>query len=75
VRNFAIQANKKQPGDPIKLAKAFVALANADQPPVHLLLGNDAVEAYKEKMIHLEQDIATWYDVVTGTDHDDVKAQ
>lgn len=75
MNKFATQVNKKQPGDPIKLAKTFVALANADQPPVHLLLGNDALEAYKEKTNHLEQDIATWYDVVTGTDHDDVKAQ
>jgi NAD(P)-dependent dehydrogenase (short-subunit alcohol dehydrogenase family) len=72
MRKFATEANKKQPGDPVKLAKAIVKLANAEEPPVHLPLGNDSLQRYREKTANFEKDIEAWYDVVTGTDHDDV---
>ncbi len=72
MRNFAAEVNKKQPGDPIKLAKALVLLANAEQPPVHLPMGKDALAFFREKMGLFEKDIETWFDVITGTDHDDV---
>ncbi|WP_248928367.1 oxidoreductase [Paenibacillus hamazuiensis] len=72
MRNFATKVNKKQPGDPVKLAKAIILLANAENPPVHLPMGKDALAFFKEKMDHFEKDIKEWYDVITGTDHDDV---
>jgi NAD(P)-dependent dehydrogenase (short-subunit alcohol dehydrogenase family) len=72
MRKFATEANKKQPGDPVKLAKAIVKVANAEEPPVHLPLGNDSLQRYREKTANFEKDIEAWYDVITGTDHDDV---
>lgn len=75
MRKFATQANKKQPGDPVKLAKAIVKVANAEKPPVHLPLGTDSLQRYREKTENFEKDIETWYDVITGTDHDDVNVQ
>lgn len=73
MRSFATQVNKKQPGDPKKLAQAIIKLANAEKPPVHLPLGNDTLAMYREKTAKFEKDIEDWYDVITGTDHDDVK--
>lgn len=73
MRSFATQVNKKQPGDPKKLAQAFIKLANAEKPPVHLPLGNDTLAMYREKTAKFEKDIEDWYDVITGTDHDDVR--
>ncbi|MDQ0860929.1 oxidoreductase [Bacillus sp. V2I10] len=75
MRKFATQANKKQPGDPVKLAKAIVKAANAEKPPVHLPLGKDSLQRYREKTANFEKDIEAWYDVITGTDHDDVNVQ
>jgi NAD(P)-dependent dehydrogenase (short-subunit alcohol dehydrogenase family) len=75
MRKFATQANKKQPGDPVKLAKAIVKVANAEKPPVHLPLGKDSLQRYREKTDNFEKDIEAWYDVITGTDHDDVNVQ
>ncbi|MGM0876387.1 MAG: oxidoreductase [Bacillota bacterium] len=75
MRKFATQANKKQPGDPVKLAKAIVKVANAEKPPVHLPLGKDSLQRYREKTANFEKDIESWYDVITGTDHDDVHVQ
>jgi NAD(P)-dependent dehydrogenase (short-subunit alcohol dehydrogenase family) len=72
MRNAAPQISYNQPGDPKKLAAAFVRLANAENPPVHLLLGNDTLAMYRAKTAALETDIQNWYDTVTGTDHDDV---
>ncbi|MNB67294.1 3-oxoacyl-[acyl-carrier-protein] reductase FabG [compost metagenome] len=72
MRNTATQINKKQPGDPVKLAKAIVLVASAEKPPVHLPLGNDTLQRYREKTANFEKDIEAWYDVITGTDHDDV---
>lgn len=74
MRELATQVNKKQPGDPLKLAAAVVKLAASPKPPVHLLLGNDTLAAYRAKTAALEQDIKDWEDVITGTDHDDVKS-
>ncbi|MBS1660562.1 MAG: SDR family NAD(P)-dependent oxidoreductase [Bacteroidetes bacterium] len=71
MRSFATQVNKKQPGDPKKLADAIVRLGNASRPPVHLPLGNDTLAAFRSKTLQFEQDIKEWYEVVTGTDHDD----
>ncbi|MBB3128461.1 NAD(P)-dependent dehydrogenase (short-subunit alcohol dehydrogenase family) [Paenibacillus rhizosphaerae] len=72
MRKFATQVNKRQPGDPVKLAKAFIQLANSENPPVHLPLGNDSLQRYREKTSNFEKDIEAWYEVITGTDHDDV---
>lgn len=73
MRNFATQVNKKQPGDAKKLALAIVKLANAENPPVHLPLGNDTLQMFKEKMTKFYAEIEEWREVITGTDHDDVK--
>ena len=72
MRSFATKVNKKQPGDPKKLAQAFVKLAASPNPPVHLPLGKDTLAAFREKTAEYEKEIKDWYDTVTGTDHDDV---
>ena len=72
MREFAVQVSHKQPGDPVKLAKAIVRLAASPKPPVHLPLGNDTLAAYRAKQAAFEQEIADWHDVITGTDRDDV---
>jgi NAD(P)-dependent dehydrogenase (short-subunit alcohol dehydrogenase family) len=72
MRSFATKVNKKQPGDPKKLAQAFVKLAASPNPPVHLPLGKDTLAAFREKTAEYEKDIKDWYDTVTSTDHDDV---
>lgn len=72
MRSTAVQVNKKQPGDPEKLAAALIAIANADKPPLHLPLGKDTLASYQTKTKNFQQDIDTWYETITGTDHDDI---
>lgn len=73
MRKFATTANKKQPGDPTKLAAAFLKLAASEKPPVHLPLGSDTLERFRFKTKNFEDDITNWYDTIVGTDHDDTK--
>ncbi|RDC55954.1 SDR family NAD(P)-dependent oxidoreductase [Pedobacter chinensis] len=72
MRSYAPDVSYRQPGDPAKLAKAILKIVEAEQPPVHLPLGNDTLKAYRTKTASFELDIQDWLDVVTGTDHDDV---
>jgi NAD(P)-dependent dehydrogenase (short-subunit alcohol dehydrogenase family) len=41
--------NGKQPGDPVKLAKALIQLADSDDPPLRWVAGADAVLAAEQK--------------------------
>lgn len=72
VGSFSMEANKKQPGDPKKLSQAFIKLGNTETPPLHLPLGKDCLARYREKTENFQKDIEKWYDVITGTDHDNV---
>ncbi len=74
MRNQMAQANKKQPGSAERLAQAFIALANSESPPVHLMLGKDTLAVYRKKIATMEKEIEEWHDIITGTDHDDVAA-
>ncbi|TWW01208.1 oxidoreductase [Chitinophaga pinensis] len=74
MRTAMTHANKKQPGDPAKLAQAFIKLGHTEKPPVHLPLGSDTLARFREKTAAFEQEITAWHDVIVGTDHDDVTA-
>jgi len=69
MRDFAARVNRQQPGDPRKLAQAFVKLGNAANPPVHLPLGRDALDRFRIKTTEFEKDISNWYDTIIGTDY------
>ncbi|RED37398.1 oxidoreductase [Paenibacillus sp. VMFN-D1] len=38
------ESSGKQPGDPVKGARAIITVANAENPPLRLLMGSDAVK-------------------------------
>ncbi|SHM79206.1 oxidoreductase [Mucilaginibacter sp. OK098] len=60
-------------GDPDKAAKAMVDLANSPEPPVHLVLGSEAIGLLKladeARRIELEK----WLPVSLSTDHDEAE--
>ena len=49
-----------QPGDPAKAAQALLALVEAENPPVRLFLGDDALELVKQKLDGMRGEISTW---------------
>ncbi|QDL90981.1 SDR family NAD(P)-dependent oxidoreductase [Paroceanicella profunda] len=68
VRNVATGLNHNQPGDPAKLAKVLVDLADAPNPPVRLPLGSDTVAAIAAKHASDAAILADWHEVSVSTD-------
>ncbi|KIH82476.1 oxidoreductase [Pseudomonas batumici] len=62
----------KQLGDPVKAARAILALIASDQPPAHLLLGSDALALVREKLVHYAVELDAWEAVTRSTDFDAV---
>jgi NAD(P)-dependent dehydrogenase (short-subunit alcohol dehydrogenase family) len=63
--------NGKQPGDPAKLAKALIQLADSDDPPLRWVAGADAVLAVKQKAQTLLSQVEAHRTLSTGLDHQD----
>jgi NAD(P)-dependent dehydrogenase (short-subunit alcohol dehydrogenase family) len=59
--------NGKQPGDPNKAADAIILVVNTEQPPLHLLLGHDALEYVGQKLGALQSEILKWAPLSAST--------
>lgn len=64
------QRNGQQPGDPLKLAQALVRLADEDTPPMRLLAGAFAVQAFDRKLVDMRAELETWRQLSTGMDYE-----
>jgi NAD(P)-dependent dehydrogenase (short-subunit alcohol dehydrogenase family) len=67
-RDYLKSQSGKQPGDPQKAIEAVIAVADSPQPPVHLILGNNALNRFRDKLSTLQKEIAAWEPVTTGAD-------
>lgn len=68
LRKAREEKSGKQPGDPVKAARAMLAAIAAAQPPAHLLLGSDALGLVRAKLTALSDEIATWEALTLSTD-------
>ncbi len=59
----------KQIGDPDRGAQAILAAVNASHPPLHLLLGSDAVRRTREHLAAFTAELDAWEHVSAGTDY------
>ena len=48
------------PGDPRRVADAVLMVSELEDPPLHLLLGHDVYQAYREKLRGLMESIEAW---------------
>jgi len=60
----------KQPGDPAKAAKAMIAAVESDDPPLHLLLGADAIGLWEQKQADFSAELKRWRAVGEATAFD-----
>src|SRR5215475_296285 len=58
----------KQPGDPVRAAHAIIRAVEAPAPPLHLLLGKDALRMAREKLGALRGAFDAWEKVTVGAD-------
>ncbi|HEI8868878.1 oxidoreductase [Serratia sp. AKBS12] len=68
IRHARQQKNGRQLGDPAKAAQAILAIINSDAPPVHLLLGSDALSLVREKLQAYAAEIDDWEALSRSTD-------
>ncbi|MDR3436067.1 oxidoreductase [Telmatospirillum sp.] len=58
----------RQPGDPVRAAKAIMTAVDSDEPPLHLLLGRPAFDAAKHKLQELSCEFDSWRNVSLDAD-------
>ena len=51
------------PGDPRRVADAVLMVTELDDPPLHLLLGHDVLQAFRQKLADLTASIEQWESV------------
>jgi NAD(P)-dependent dehydrogenase (short-subunit alcohol dehydrogenase family) len=67
------QMNGRQAGDPAKLARALVELADSDEPPLRWVAGEDAVEGVEQKARLLLAQVDAHRELSTNLAHDDAR--
>src|SRR4051812_21449839 len=73
VNAFWTSMNGKQAGDPAKLARALVELADSTEPPLRWAAGEDAVEGIEDKARLLLAQVDAHRELSTSLAHEDAK--
>lgn len=68
IRQAREEKSGRQLGDPVKAARAMLAVIDSDMPPAHLLLGSDALALVREKLSALTEEIDAWEALSRSTD-------
>lgn len=58
----------QQQGDPVLGARAIITALKAEKPPVHLLIGGDALDQLRAKLDDMRRETDAWESVTRGTD-------
>jgi NAD(P)-dependent dehydrogenase (short-subunit alcohol dehydrogenase family) len=61
----------KQGGDPTKLARALLTLADQDEPPLRFLAGADSIASAEQKIATLQAQIAAYRELSSSLAFDD----
>lgn len=73
-REFWESMNGKQPGDPAKLARALLTIADQEQPPFRFIAGADAITVAEEKLAERQQQIDAYRDLSTSLALNDLQS-
>lgn len=68
IRRARQDKSGRQAGDPAKAAQALLTIVEAEDPPVHLLLGTDALALVRQKIGALAAEIDAWEELSRSTD-------
>lgn len=68
IREARQEKSGQQLGDPVKAARAMLAVIDSEAPPAHLLLGSDALGLVRDKLTALAAEIDQWEALSRSTD-------
>jgi hypothetical protein len=57
----------EQPNDPARVAEAIVEAVSSPRPPLRLALGEEAIEAIREKLARQTTDLDAWEKIGAST--------
>jgi len=63
------ERNHRQVGDPDRLGRAMVQVADAEQPPLRLIAGRDALDVVLTKLAGVAEEIERWRELTLSTDY------
>jgi NAD(P)-dependent dehydrogenase (short-subunit alcohol dehydrogenase family) len=63
-----LAADGKQPGDPEKASEIIIELAESDESPLHLYLGQDAYNRASEKLKNMTAELELWKEITIAAD-------
>jgi NAD(P)-dependent dehydrogenase (short-subunit alcohol dehydrogenase family) len=66
-RAYVRDGHLEQPGDPVKAAAAIVAALDADEPPLRLVLGEDAIGNIRRRLQGVSAELDAWAAVGAAT--------
>lgn len=67
-REGTAAGHRKQIGDPARGAEAIIKAVAAEDPPVHLLIGGDALDQLRKKLDEIRAETDAWEEVTRSTD-------
>ncbi len=67
VRQALLSGAGREPGDPLIACEAILQIADAENPPLHLPLGKDALERAERKLAQVSGDIDAWRGLIVST--------
>lgn len=73
-RAFLVKAHRQQAGDPVRAAKAMIALTHMASPPLRLLLGNMAVDRAYAKLERQIEEFRAHEALARSADYPDSQA-
>jgi NAD(P)-dependent dehydrogenase (short-subunit alcohol dehydrogenase family) len=66
-REYVATGHGEQPGDPRKAAVAIANALDVDEPPLRLVLGEDAIENIRAQLDRVADELSRWEDVGRAT--------
>jgi hypothetical protein len=70
-RDYVASNDGKQPGDPRKAAAAIATALDADETPLRLVLGADAIGNIRSRLESVGDELSRWDAVGRDTSFDD----
>jgi short-subunit dehydrogenase len=64
-----LAGNGRQPGDPDKASEIIIAMAEQQDPPVHLYLGQDAYNRASGKLAAMMEELEVWKSTTISADY------
>jgi NAD(P)-dependent dehydrogenase (short-subunit alcohol dehydrogenase family) len=66
-RAYVREGHLEQPGDPVKAAAAIITALDADEPPLRLVLGEDAIGNIRSRLAGVSAELDEWEQVGAAT--------